>query len=303
VRASTDGRIHLTALKLVRSVDRSRARSFARETEVTLSTQGGSCEIRVRYPQRQTVRLSFWEIFSGFDLPMTEVRLALEVPETLPVSLRSTSGDIETAGLQGPQDLETTSGDVDVADATGKLRAASTSGDITVSSAGASVLRTVSGDVVADGVAGPLDAHTTSGELVVRGARDSLVLGTVSGDIRLDGAPRGVRGSTTSGDIEARGVAGSVRFSTSSGDVAVWLRPPLAGAEIASGSGDITVHLAGGLGCEVELRTSNGRVEASVPLEVRSATRHVLIGRVGQGTIPLLLRSSSGDIHLMGGGN
>jgi hypothetical protein len=300
---SGDDRIHLRALKLVRSSDRDRARDFARETQVSLVNEGGSCEVRVRYPQRHAVRIGFWEMLSSFEFPVTEVRLALDVPARLPVRLRSTSGDIETTGLQGPQDVESTSGDLVVTEATGGLRVATTSGDITVSTAGPVMLRTVSGDVTAEDLSGPLDAHTTSGQLVVRGGRDSLALATVSGDILVDRAPRGLRASTTSGDIRAHGVSGALLCSTSSGDVEAWLVTPLTRAEVMTGSGDIAVRIPHGLGCEIEMRTSNGSLETSMPLERTTYTRHLVTGRVGNGTVPVRLRTSSGDIHLLGGGN
>ena len=40
-----------------------------------------------------------------------------------------------------------------------------------------------------------------------------------------------------------------------------------------------------------------------VPLELETVTRHRVTGRVGGGEVPVLLRSSSGDIGVMSGGN
>jgi len=304
VSPGTSGRIRVTALKIVRADDGETAREFARETRVSLSTEGGRCKITVRYPQRRQLRVGLWQMMSGgFDFPGVEVRLAILAPRGLPLSLRSTSGDLFTEEIEGRQELDTTSGEIVVSGAGGRVRASTTSGDVRVSALGAARLRSVSGNVIAESVGGPLDAHTTSGELVVRVAQDSLALGTVSGDIRVDRAPRGIVATTTSGHIETRAAAGVVRLSTSSGDVDVRLVPPLARVEISSSSGDIVARLAEGLGCDVELRTSNGTVETSVPLEVRSTTRHRVTGRVRGGGTPVVLRSSSGDIHLTGGGS
>lgn len=298
------GRIRVTALKIVRADDNETAREFARETKVSLSTEGGLCKITVRYPQRRQLRVGLWQMMSGgFYFPGVEVRLAILAPRGLSLSLRSTSGDLITDEIEGRQELDTTSGEIVVSGAGGRVRASTTSGDVRVSALGATRLRSVSGNVFAESIGGPLDAHTTSGELVVLIAQDSLALGTVSGDIRVDGAPRGIVATTTSGSIEARAAAGVVRLSTSSGDVDVWLVPPLARVEISSSSGDIAARLAEGMGCDVDLRTSNGTVEASVPLEVRSMKRHSVAGRVRGGGTPVVLRSSSGDIHLTGGGS
>ncbi len=298
------GSIRVTALKIVRAHDLETAREFARETQVSLSTRDGRCTIAVRYPQHREVRVGLWQMMSGdFEFPGVEVRLALTVPPQLPVTLRSTSGDLTTEELGGRQELDTVSGEIAVSVAGGAVRASTTSGNVHVSARGPARLRSVSGNVTAEEVGGPLDAHTTSGELVVMAAQDSLDLGTVSGDIRVERAPHGIVASTTSGRIDTRSAAGVVRLNTASGDVDVRLVPPLTRVEISSSSGDIAARLSEGLGCAVELRTSNGTLDTSVPLEASSVTRHCVTGRVRGGTTPVVLRSSSGDIVLTGGGS
>jgi len=304
VSPAEKGRIKLTALKVVRAHDLETARRFASETKVSLSLEGGKCRILVRYPQHQQVRVGLWQMMSGdFDFPGVEVSLSLAVPPSLPVTLHSTSGDLYTEQIEGRQELDTTSGEIGVSVAGGVVRASTTSGDIRVSARGAARLRSVSGSLTAEQIGGPLDAHTTSGELVVMAALDSLDLGTVSGDIRVERAPRGIVATTTSGRIETGAASGVVQLSTSSGDVDVKLVPPLTSAEISSSSGDIAARLADDMGCEVELKTSNGTVDTSVPLEVRTVTRHRVTGRVRGGTTPVVLRSASGDIVLTGGGS
>ena len=304
VSPASGSSIRVSALKIVRAHDVETAREFARETQVLLSTQGGRCRIAVRYPQHRQVRVGLWQMMSGdFEFPGVEVRLALTVPRELPVSLRSTSGDLTTDELGGRQELDTVSGGIAVNVAGGAVRATTTSGDVRISARGAARLRSVSGNLTAEEVGGPLDAHTTSGELVVMVAQDSLDLGTVSGDIRVERAPRGIVATTTSGRIDMRSAAGVVRLSTSSGDVDVRLVAPLTRVEVSSSSGDIAARLADGLSCTVELRTSNGTLDTSVPLEASSVTRHRVAGKVRGGTTPVVLRSSSGDITLTGGGS
>ncbi|HEY2955061.1 MAG TPA: DUF4097 family beta strand repeat-containing protein [Candidatus Eisenbacteria bacterium] len=306
VRVSPDsgGRIHVKAVKIVRANDREAAQEFARETQVSLSTEGGRCRITVRYPQRRQLHVGLWQMLRGdFDFPAVEIRLAISAPPGLPLELHSTSGDLATERMAGRQELSTTSGEIDVFQAGDAVKASGTSGSVRVSGAGSAWLRSVSGDVTAESVGGPLDAHTTSGELVVRGARDSLALGTVSGNIRVEGAPRGIVATSTSGDIEARGAAGGVRLGTASGRVDVGLVPPLREVDISSSSGDIEARLADGVGCEVELRTSNGSIDTSLPIELSSVTRHRVSGRVRGGTTPVVLRTSSGDIRFGGGGS
>ena len=65
--------------------------------------RGGEYTVRVIYPQRQEVKVRFWDLFSDFELPRVEVRVALEIPDGLPVSLKSTSGDLTTTGVRSRQ--------------------------------------------------------------------------------------------------------------------------------------------------------------------------------------------------------
>jgi DUF4097 and DUF4098 domain-containing protein YvlB len=145
--------------------------------------------------------------------------------------------------------------------------------------------------------------HTSSGDAAVNRCSDSLSVETVSGDIRMDRAPRGLIASTGSGGIEVGRAAGRVSIESASGDIKTGLIPPMSGATITSGSGDIELRIAEGLGCDLEVRTSNGTLDAALPLQVKSMNRHLVSATVGKGGAPVTLRSSSGDIHVTSGGN
>jgi hypothetical protein len=304
VSPSRDGRIHLTALKVTSSRMSSRARDFARETRVETSTEAGRFVVRVRYPQRQMLRTSFMQIFRGeLDLPRVEVRLALEVPARLPVDLETASGDLETTDLAGPQSLQTTSGDIEVRAAAAFLSVTTTSGNVMASGVARARVRSVSGDVTLDAARGPLDVRTTSGNIAVSGVADSVGVSSVSGDIRVDRAPRGLDAGSTSGDIVVDGLAGGVvKLRSTSGDVRFGLDRGLRRADVSTVSGGISARLADGLGCELNLTSTSGTLDSSVPLRIRTVSRHEMSGVVGGGGAPVVLHSLSGDIAVTGGG-
>jgi DUF4097 and DUF4098 domain-containing protein YvlB len=304
VSPSRDGRIHLTALKLANSRMSVRARDFARGTRVETSTESGRFVVRVRYPQRQTFHTSFSQLFKGeFDLPRVEVRLALEVPASLPVDLETSSGDLETNGLAGPQSLQTTSGDIEVRAAGALLSIVTTSGDVMAAGLGRAQVRSVSGDVTLDAARGPLDVRTTSGDISLSGVTDSLKLSSVSGDIQADRAPHGLEAGTTSGGISVDGLAGGlVRVRSTSGGVRFGLDRNLRRADVSTVSGEVRVRLADGLGCDLALTSTSGTLESSVPMRIRTASRHELSGVVAGGGPPVVLHSLSGDIAVTGGG-
>jgi DUF4097 and DUF4098 domain-containing protein YvlB len=297
------GDVRLEALKIVRGDREDRSRRLADETLVEAGREGDRLVVRVRYPRNQSYRFSFWEIFGGIEIPGVEVRLTLTVPAGVPVSASSTSGDLRTQGITAVQSLETTSGDVEVENAGGLVQASSTSGDVSIAGASRAVVRTTSGDVSIAGCSGRLQASTVSGSLRVSDAGDSVVVESVSGDLTVRGAPRGLAASTTSGDLVARGVSGRVRASSASGDVEIHFAPLVSGVDITTTSGTLDVWLPEGLRCAVEMKTSSGEINVRVPLELETVSRHRVTGTVGGGGVPVLLRSSSGDIGVMSGGS
>jgi hypothetical protein len=300
---SGDRSIHLTALKLIRTTEQPRSVALARDTQVETLDDRGRYLVRVRYPQRQEIRINLWDVFRGdFELPRVEVRLALDVPDGLPVTVRTLSGDVESQDLSGPLSIGTSSGDVSVLGARGPSSIRTSSGSVTGRELAGAQVRTTSGDVSIDGVSGPLEARTTSGDLEVAGARDSLTLDTTSGDLSVGPAPRGIDLTTGSGDVRLEGVSGTARVETSSGDVGVRFAPGLHDAQVSTGSGGIRARLAPALACALDLRTTSGTLDVSVPVQVRVATRHQFSGVVRDGRLPIILRSSSGDIEVLSGG-
>jgi DUF4097 and DUF4098 domain-containing protein YvlB len=292
--------IRLTALKVVRSNDPKWAKRVSAGTRVVAENRGGEYSVRVVYPQRQTVKVRFWDLLSDFELPRVEIRLALDVPDGIAVSLKSTSGDLASTGIHNAQLIESTSGDVSVTEASA-VRANTTSGDVHVVDSGTVRVRTVSGDLVAERMRGALSATTTSGNVSVRGSEDSLVVSTVSGDITIDAAPRGIDVGTTSGEVSVRRAAGRIAIESASGDVTVGLEAPLSPSRIVTVNGAVVLRLIGTIACALDLRTSNGEIQIDVPLDVENVTRHQLKAVVRKGTVPVSVRTASGDISVSEG--
>ena len=301
VRPSADGRIHLTALKIVRASDDASRGRLARETVVEAGPQAGRFVVRARYPQRH-LRIGLWESFAGVTWPRVEVRIVLEVPADLPVTLNGTSADLFTTGLAGPQALKTTSGDVEVHDARGPMEMVSTSGDLAAADIGRARISTVSGDLDITGARGAVFARTTSGDVMLRNCGDSLRIETVSGDVHADRASLGVHVRTTSGDIQIEGAGGRVELESVSGEIRVALARPLLGAEVETSSGDIGAELGPDVSCKLDMGTSAGTIEVGLPVETRTVTRRSVVAVVRGGTTLVSLRTGSGNITVTGEG-
>jgi putative adhesin len=301
VRASQDGRVHVTALKVIHGDSGDHLR-LARGTRVEIGADAGVLDLRVSYPSNVHVQINFWDLFNGFEFPRVEVHLSIDVPPGIPVTLSSASGDLNSDGLTAPQSLSSSSGDITVRNG-GRVAASSASGDLFGLECSGGTFQSTSGDVAVEGARGPVVIRTSSGDATIKRIADSLSVETVSGDIRVDRAPRGLIASTGSGTIEVVRAAGRISVESASGDLKLGLEPPLAASTIATGSGDIEARFASGLGCELEVRTSNGTLDAALPIRVKSMNRHMVSATVGKGGAPLTIRSSSGDIHVTSGGN
>jgi DUF4097 and DUF4098 domain-containing protein YvlB len=296
VLASRDGRVHLSALKILRHSERRGAQALSRATILEADTRPGTLEVRVRYSQ-QTIHLDLWDVMKGIELPEVEVRLVLEVPPELRVSLNSASGDLRSAGLSGRQDLKSASGDIDVSDATGSLHVDTRSGDATLDAIASAVIGTASGSVVITSARGSVAVNTSSGDVRIDSASDSVRIATESGEVRVGLARGGLDVQTASGDVVARG-SGRVRIRTGSGEAKVALIAPLQLADLATSSGDVIVRLAPGIDCRVDADAGSGDVEVELPLEVRTMHGNHIVGRLGRGIAGIVIRSSSGSVNV-----
>lgn len=302
VTPSTDGQIHLTALKEVRANSSSERRRLADQITVDAGNEGGTYTVHVNYGGSGSVHLSFWDLMNGADLPRSELKLSLAIPPALPVTLHSASGDLSTNGISGAQRLESASGDVDLHDAGGDLDVTTMSGDIQARGLKRARLHTGSGDCELEDVSGPVSVRTGSGDITVRGAKDSLNLSSGSGDLDVEKAPRGLHASTASGRIGVEHAAGSLELDSASGDVELGLEDPLSRADVMNESGDVKVDVDGLAGVSIQLETASGSIDATAPMRVKSADRHRLVATLGNGRASLRVRTSSGDIQLTNGG-
>lgn len=304
IRPSRDGQLHITALKISRGNTNDRAHEMSRHTSVETEAVGETYRIVVRYPTRISTSITFWDLFKGETvMPRIEVRLLIEAPPALALRLKAVSGDLETAGMTGSQELRTTSGDVRISGAGAAVDVGTVSGDVDLADVGPLRLGTTSGDLAVNGVRGPAELRSVSGDIRVAGAADSLRIETTSGSVIVDDAPRGLIARGTSGDFVVRGAAGRVRISTQSGELRARVRGPLAAAELSTLSGDLYLDLADGMDARIELHSTSGDIQTSIPIRMSTVTNHEASGILGRGGALIAARSTSGDISVTSGGH
>ncbi|MBI5168325.1 MAG: DUF4097 family beta strand repeat protein [Candidatus Eisenbacteria bacterium] len=307
IRPSTDGQLHVTAIKICRLQREEDSRRYARETAVESRAENGRWAVRVTYPKRIKAQIDFWDFFRSrsqheMRFPLVEVQVLIEAPPAWAARVTTVSGDVDVEGLAGMLELHSTSGDLHVAATPGNVSAASVSGDLEVIRTGRCTARTVSGDVHVED-AGVLRVTTTSGDIDVRDTRDSLLLASTSGDLDVEGAPRGVTGTSSSGDIRVTAASGVVKVETRSGDIALMLDRDLRGCSARTTSGELTAELESRLDATLDLRTVSGSMDCTAPVRLTTKERTRLSAVFGRGGVPVALQTVSGDITLTSGGH
>jgi DUF4097 and DUF4098 domain-containing protein YvlB len=259
--------IRIEAVKRVRHRDEAEAKRLLEDLRVEVSNVGGRVEVRTFYPRNRSYR----NVSASVDY-------VIAVPTPTAVALKTISGDISVASVNGDVRAETVSGDLDLS-ATPQLSLAKTvSGDVTARNIGAQAaltLESVSGSVIASAIkVRALEAGTVSGDLQFSAIQvERLQAKSVSGNIELDA-----------------GLARGGRY------------------EINSHSGNVRIVLAGATGFELDATTFSGSIRSDFPITLRSTldpdpdnrgrsrSNRTIRGSFGDASAILAIRSFSGTV-------
>jgi hypothetical protein len=162
---------------------------------------------------------------------------------------------------------------------------------------------------------GNFSARELTGNLQVRSGDGSVALDDVHGALRLTSSDGNVviRGAT--GTLEARGSDGhmqvdgqfsAVQMHTSDGNLDLTLAPGSqlnAASRIESSDGHVVVHVPSTLAADLNVTTSDGRLDCSLPLTMdhydsRESSGHSVHGRLNGGGTPLTIRTSDGNVSI-----
>jgi hypothetical protein len=149
---------------------------FLEQTQIRTQREGSVLRVFVQVPDEM----------KGIGIFYAALDLTVRVPDSLPVSITDTSGDI---------DVE-------------KVRV--------------TAITDSSGDMLLRGTQGDVELNDSSGDLRVENAEGAVAITDSSGDIRIDGAGSVRIRTDSSGDITIRTIAGDVLIERdSSGDISV----------------------------------------------------------------------------------
>ncbi len=232
------------------------------------------------------------------------VPVVLEMPR---IEIQSSRGDLTVDGLKGEFVLHNHLGDIQVRDAGGTLEARSGKGDIEIKGFRGPVrahsgmgdveleecveggaVHTGSGDIEGRRLTGPWEMHTGSGDVSIEvDDSASFQVSTGSGDIELSGGyVDRLEARTGSGDVECTSILHGTRHN------------------LITGSGDIRLAIANPPGARLQAITRMGSINSEFPLvmvgkqgpQSHGGSRYV--GKIGDGTIDIELRTGAGDITI-----
>ena len=297
---SPDDTVRVLTVKRVQSMSQRSVDALWSQIKVTVERKGSDLILRVREPDRGTSHVTVeagpWRLRRRI-----EIELTIGVPAGKPVYVLTERGDIEAHDLrQQPLTLDLYSGDAHVYDLDGgSLTASSTAGDVTIERVRQGVsVRSTSGDIDVEDVTGPMALRATSGDISLDRVHGRVSIETSSGGAHASAVVGNVLVSTSSGDAIIAAQGDSIVIDTSSGDQSTDILGPPSFVSLRSASGDIELQLPEGVGGGLDVQTATGAMNLSSAIEVGTANRNHLTGKLG-GTGQTLIRSSSGDIRLV----
>jgi Putative adhesin len=162
---------------------------------------------------------------------------------------------------------------------------------------------------------GNFSARALTGNLQVRSGDGSVALDDVHGALRLTSSDGNVVIRDATGTLEARGSDGhmqvdgqfsAMQMHTSDGNLDLTLAPGSqlnAASRIESSDGHVVVHLPATLAADLNVTTSDGRLDCSLPLTMdhydsNESSGHSVHGRLNGGGTPLTIHTSDGNVSI-----
>lgn len=155
--------------------------------------------------------------------------------------------------------------------------------------------------LVPRGWTGDISLVTSNGPIYVSDVGGNLNIRTSNGRIELSNVDGVVQARTSNGSIRAEGtnLTGTGQLRTSNGSISLNGRlDPRASYDLTTSNGPVSIALAEP-NVSVDLTTSNGRIDLRTEVTVSRHDRRHLVGRIGEGTATLNVRTSNGSISLV----
>ena len=144
-----------------------------------------------------------------------------------------------------------------------------------------------------------IEARTSNGPVKITGVTGDGELETSNGSITIDGVVGAFDSSTSNGGVKITNSTGQFNVETSNG------RVEFSGSlsadslnKFSTSNGSIDVAFTDEPNVELDARTSNGSAKSDRPILATTTERSRLVGKYGDGSASLELRTSNGSIDV-----
>jgi len=235
IRTHSSSQVDITASIRVAASTQSEASSSANQINIDVRQTATGVAIQTQYPERRG------GIFSGQSGISYSVDYSIVVPESAPVQVKNSFGNLTVAGLKAKADLHDSHGSVELTGAAGPSSVSNSFGTVKVID--------INGDLTVTNQNGPIDAKNISGGAELNTSFASVTFYGVGGRLSVSATNSSVTGGKVGAGAFVRTTFGAVAVSDVGGNT-----------EIQNSNGKIVVKDIRG---NAILRTSFGEIEAT----------------------------------------
>jgi DUF4097 and DUF4098 domain-containing protein YvlB len=218
---------------------------------------------------------------SWFSSSGGSVHYEIRVPAETRLTIDTSGGGIQVAGMRLQAKLNTSGGSITVNDLVGDLDADTSGGSIDLRDIKGGVrVQTSGGGIEAVSIDGPVRADSSGGSIELQKVTGDIDAETSGGGIRIVDAGGRVHADTSGGSIEASFTKGNSRGGS---------------LETSGGGIEVAVDSA----ADLAIDASGSSVKTELPIQVRGEiSRGSLQGTLGKGGNTLRLHTSGGSVRI-----
>jgi DUF4097 and DUF4098 domain-containing protein YvlB len=168
--------------------------------------------------------------------------------------------------------------------------------------------RTDDGGLRISGVQGTLELHTSDGSVDVEDVAGAVRLTASDGSIKIHNVTGTLESRSSDGHTSVEGKFTALQVHVSDGPLEIALADGSqlnTASRIESSDGRVTVHLPHAFAVDLDVHTSDGKIDCALPVNMdgyNSAhnSGHNLRGHLNGGGVPLTIHTSDGDVTIAG---
>jgi DUF4097 and DUF4098 domain-containing protein YvlB len=163
---------------------------------------------------------------------------------------------------------------------------------------------TADGNLTASGLKGAISLHSADGHQTIADVTGTLTVQSSDGSVDLRNIAGTLDAHTSDGNINVSGKLDSLNIHTSDGSLTLELASgtSLKGdSTLRSSDGSITVRLPKDLSANLDISTSDGKIDSSLPLTLdgfHGGSGNSIKGKLNAGGALFTIHSSDGSVHL-----